>query len=645
MHGYDFMLAPLISLLCMAIGLIVYLNNRKDSSGKAFAIISISLGFWILSAFLSDVTKNEFYSLLLNRVTFVSLFFFMGGLLYLPFVFPARKKYANYIKYFLIIFLFFAAIFTFLSSGIVASITFEQWGSNLTYGKYFLVFEIFAFGSIIISLILSIINYVKSEPEDRTKLRLFFEGLFIFVLITIVIEVVVRNIVGSDEFYRFGNYAAIVFVAFIAYAIIKHQLFNIKVILTEIGVAIVNIAILEQIFLPRSSWQVAVNVILLIIVAYGSYVLVKSVIWEIKQKEQLQDLTIQLSQANSHLKELDEMKTEFVSLASHELLTPVSAIEGYLSMMLDEHLAKVEDPTAIRYMDRIYRSSKRLARLISDMLNISRIEEGRLLVEKKDVNLTELIKQVIDEIKFKAEERKQRVVFEKSEIRSTKSETISNDKNSNELNTEFMTYGDPDKIKEVVVNIIGNSIKYSKNPGTITVSIKKVPKVTVEDVWKRVEGEIKGRPLDDQEAIKSAVDPHFREIVGDEQILISVKDQGIGIPKEELPRLFKKFHRVGDYTTAESQGTGLGLYISRALVELHHGRIWADSEGPSHGSTFTFSLPDISAKEQIIGLEKEIPQDKEQLKPLAKPMNANISDKFENFPISDEELKKRNHTK
>ena len=105
MHGYDFMLAPLISLLCIAIGLIVYLNNRKDSSGKAVAIISISLGFWILSAFLSDVTKNEFYSLLLNRVIFVALFFFMGGLLYLPFVFPARKKYANYIKYFLIIFL------------------------------------------------------------------------------------------------------------------------------------------------------------------------------------------------------------------------------------------------------------------------------------------------------------------------------------------------------------------------------------------------------------------------------------------------------------------------------------------------------------------------------------------------------------
>ncbi len=642
MHDYDYMIAPLISLLCMAIGLIVYLNNRKDSSGKVVAVISVTIGFWVLSAFLSDVTKNELLSLFLNRFIFVALISFIGGLFYLPFVFPMRSKIANTIKIFIIVFSVMFGLITLFTPLIVSSIQFESWGSNITYGKLFMLFTGYTVIVLLVLLTKFIISYIKIKSHtEREKIRLFFTGLILVTVINVIVQVVIRNIVGSDEYYRFGNYSVIIFVGYTAYAIIKHQLFNIKVILTEVGVAIVNIAILEQIFLPRNSWQVFINVILLLIVAYGSYVLVKSVIWEIKQKEELQKLSTDLAHANEHLKELDKMKTEFVSLASHELLTPVSAIEGYLSMMLDEHLAKVDDPTAARYLDRIYRSSKRLARLISDMLNISRIEEGRLLVEKKDIDLSELIKQVIDEIKFKAEEMKQTVIFDngKSEALNPKSETISNDQKE----AKWMTYGDPDKIKEVIVNLIGNSIKYSANPGEIKVIVKKVPTVVVQSTWQKIEDDIKERPLDDQEAITSAVNPHFKEIVGPEQLLISVKDQGIGIPRDELPRLFKKFHRVGDYSTAESQGTGLGLYISRALVELHHGRIWADSEGPSKGSTFTFSLPDISDKQQIIDLEKQVPQDKEKLKPLAKPMKADINDKFENFPITDEKLKEENH--
>ncbi|MBM2821089.1 MAG: putative histidine kinase, partial [Candidatus Berkelbacteria bacterium] len=341
--------------------------------------------------------------------------------------------------------------------------------------------------------------------------------------------------------------------------------------------------------------------------------LVKSVQEEIERREELQRLSTQLAHANSHLKELDVMKTEFVSLASHELLTPVSAIEGYLSMLLDEKMARVDDPKAKDYLDHVYASAKRLARLVADMLNVSRIEEGRLLVEKKDVDLSDLIKQVTAEIKFKSDERKQKIVFDgQSETSSEIPRGARDDK--------YATYGDPDKIKEIMINILGNSIKYSKDPGTISIRAERIPTPWVAEKWQKIEDEIKVRPLDDQEAIQSAVDPHFRQFIGKDQILIAIKDEGIGIPKEELPRLFKKFHRVGDYTTAESQGSGLGLYITRALVELHHGRIWADSEGAGKGSTFTFSLPDISTKNELLEIESQVHQEKEQLKPLARPV-------------------------
>jgi len=266
------------------------------------------------------------------------------------------------------------------------------------------------------------------------------------------------------------------------------------------------------------------------------------------------------------------------------------------------------------------------------MLNISRIEEGRLLVEKKEVNLNELVTQTIEELKFKAEERKQKVVFENQGSRPETSSEILRHSPQNDTesaqndNPKFETYADPDKIKEVIINIIGNSIKYSKNPGTISISIEKAPTEKVKEIWGKIEDKVKDQPLDDQESIKASVDEHYRQFVGDDQLLIIVRDQGIGIPREELTKLFKKFHRVGDYSTEESQGTGLGLYISRSLVELHHGRIWADSDGPGKGSTFTFSLPDISDKEELLKMEKEVSEQKEQLKPLAKPMNEKVGE-------------------
>lgn len=632
MHEYDLIIAPLIALLCVAIGLVIYFNDRNNSSGRVAAVMSSAIGGWVMFAFLSDIVKDHFLSLILNRLIFVSLIIFMSSMLYLPFVFPLRSKYAKLVKNIASIFSILLVTFTLFTPFVISNIQFESWGSNIIYGNYFIVFIVFTIISILVLITKFIISYIRLGAPERSKIRLFFAGLIIVTVVNIFVQVIIRNIVGSDEFYRFGNYSVIIFVAFTAYAIVRQQLFDVKLILTEIGVAIVNIAAIEQIFLSQGTYHVLINSLLFVFVAYGSYILVKSVIREIKFREELQVMSEQLARANSHLKDLDKMKTEFVSLASHELLTPVSAIEGYLSMILDEHLAKVDDPKAAQYLDRIYRSSKRLARLIADMLNISRIEEGRLLVEKKDVNLSELVSQVIEEVKFKAEEKKQKVVFESSNVKLQMSNEGQNPNDKNAISgkpsavSQFMTYADPDKIKEVIINLVGNSIKYSKNPGTITINIEKVPTAKINQTWGKIETDVKEGPLDDQEAIHAAVDDHFREILGDEQLLISVKDEGIGIPKDELPKLFKKFHRVGDYTTAESQGTGLGLYISRALVELHHGRIWPTSEGPGKGSKFYFSLPTIETKEEIVGIEKQVQQDKEQLKPLAKPMSEKKGD-------------------
>lgn len=594
----------LLAFTILLIGFWVKSKSRGRKSSTYFLLVSISMAVWTLGNYFANF--YSYFSFFLNSLTFFSS---LAGILFV-FLFILNFPKENKKYYLELIFIIPLAIFGYLlffTRTIIDSVFQISIGMDFTPGPYYLLFVGLMFFYIIL-VITAFVYQFKLSKEDFSKkqLKILFFSFLIFLGVAIFTNLIGPSFLNMTYLSDYGPFALIVFLAGASYAITKYQFLNTKTILTQATIYILWFILAIDIGFSTTIDRLIIRIIILVLVIILGQVVIKSVQREIKFREELQTLTDKLAKANAHLKELDAMKTEFVSLASHELLTPVSAIEGYLSMILDEKLVKIDDPKAAQYLDRIYRSSRRLARLIADMLNISRVEEGRLLVEKKDVDLNELVKQVMDELKFKAEERKQKIVFENTQ--------------------KFNTYADPDKIKEVIVNIIGNSIKYSKKPGTITVSVEKAPTEKVKEIWDKIENQVKNQPLDDQESIKASVDEHYRQFVGGDQLLIKVKDQGIGIPKEELTRLFKKFHRVGNFSTEESQGTGLGLYISRSLVELHHGRIWADSDGINKGSTFTFTLPDISDKPQLLELEKQVPETKEQLKPLAKPMNEKVGE-------------------
>lgn len=583
----------------MLFGLRVYFVDKNNQINKIFGLFSASVAIWLIFDFLAYQTNLADIQLLINRLIIALVLNFIFLLTWFVDIFPRPLiKIPKIIKYIVCFSLILVSIVAILTNRIVKSVSIEDWGSNITTGKLFYIFAILATIMAVYAIFILIYKFIKFKDLEKKQVKYVLYGISLLLILNAIFNMIVPVLTNNFEFGRFGTYSTIFFIVFIAYAILKTRLFNLKVIVTETAVVIINVILAVQIFTSQTISEGLLRTLFLVLVIYGSYLLLGSVKREIKFREELQVMTEQLAHANGHLKELDKMKTEFVSLASHELLTPVSAIEGYLSMMLDEKLARIDDPKAIHYMDRVYASAKRLARLVTDMLNVSRIEEGRLLVEKKEVSLTGVITQTIDELKFKAEEKKQKIIFA----------------NAN----HWETFGDTDKIKEIIINLVGNSIKYSKEPGEIQILVETVPTEQVNETWNKVEGAIKDGPLDDQEAIKSAVDEKLKRLVGPRQILVHVKDQGIGIPREELPRLFKKFHRVGDYTTAESQGTGLGLYITRALVELHHGRVWADSEGQGRGSVFTFSLPEATVQKEIQELEAQVPN-KGDMKPLARP--------------------------
>lgn len=244
-----------------------------------------------------------------------------------------------------------------------------------------------------------------------------------------------------------------------------------------------------------------------------------------------------LKEANEKLKALDKLKDDFVSVASHELRTPMTAIKSYLWMALSGKGGELSEKQKY-YLDRSYSSTDRLIKLVNDMLNISRIESGRMTYDMQKVDMTALANDVITDVKPRADE-----LGIKIEVRVE----------GDGLSVEAVL-ADADKIKEVLFNIVGNSLKFTPKDGTITINLSR----------------------------KNTM------------IQCDVTDTGAGLGPEDLAKLFQKFGLLpGSYTInkTDQQGTGLGLFITKSIIEKHGGEITASSEGLGKGATFTFTLP------------------------------------------------------
>lgn len=262
-----------------------------------------------------------------------------------------------------------------------------------------------------------------------------------------------------------------------------------------------------------------------------------------KMENEVEKRTKELQKAYKELEQLDQAKSEFISIASHQLRTPLSAIKGYISMMLENTYGKVSKKMA-QPLKNIYSSNERLLKLVNELLNVSRIEAGRVEIKMEETNLEEIIDSVIEELENQADYKKISLKREKSLGHSTA---------TGEAKKALQKISiDQDKIRQAILNIIDNAIRYTTKGG-ITVSIQQ------------------NNP--------------------NEKIIIAIKDTGEGMVKEEISDLFESFSIGKAGSKLWTEGTGLGLYVAKKFVEMNKGKIWAESLGKGKGSTFYIELP------------------------------------------------------
>lgn len=545
-----FTILPLTSaIFVLLFGFFVLSKDIKSRINQLLFAFCLAMFFWLFGTFMmfgtrvTDVAEAIFW----DRFVYIGVVFMPSLMHHFSLIFTNRKNQRKLLK----INYFFSFVFLLASrtAYFVNDLFIYSWGAHTKAQILHDIFLVYFFlgTSVFFYNIFSYYTKLKEKILRSQALYVFIS----FAMVIFVGGVAYLYAYGIDTKFPFAYFSGVIFPVMLFYSVTKHHLLGAKMIGAEVLVGITNFIIVTEIFLSRSIQELLLKVFFAFVIVLMSVLLIKSIRKEMMRKEELAKLAASLEKANLRLQELDKQKTEFLSIASHQLRTPMSIIKGYIELIQDGAYGKITKET-FKILADMDETNERLVKLIDEFLDVSRIEQGRTKFTFEKKNMNELINSVVKELNQRALDKGLKIEWKPGK---GKEEIVL----------------DKEKVRHVIFNFIDNAIKYSME-GTIRVLLE-------------------------------------REKNG---MIVRVKDNGIGFNKMDEANFFQKFYRGRNVKMTKVGGIGLGIYVTKQFIEKHGGEVWAKSEGLGKGGEFGFWIP--MNKQKLKEQEAEEKPAKEDLK-------------------------------
>jgi signal transduction histidine kinase len=509
---------------------------------------------WVNFAYLGyidpDLLRATFFYRL--NLSFVAILLFIEYMLYIDSFLGLRKKFLKWPIAIISSIFFFAILF---SNLLISGANRQSWGNEIIFGPFNTFFNIFAF-TLNIGIVIALVSrYYSLSPAYKKKTLFFLVGTFLFIFLNILFNIIIPVSLQTARYQHFGDYSSVFFLFFTAYAILRHKFMNVKIALTAILIGVMSMFVFIDIFsLSHSPFELSIKITILVLFVIISIFLVRSVLNEIQQREELTKTNKALDQSRQKYKELAKEQEDIIDIIGHELRAPIATIlqtiylyketgapyrQKMIQIMKKDIILVERLKLFLDSFSSIERSSKHALTLVNSLLETVRIDTNMIRITKTEFDISSLVKEVGESYAL--------LMADSVHIHlKLPQKTV-------------LIQADKVKIEQALHELIRNGIKYKKIdaqlPVSLTVSLQKTA----------------------------------------HEVHLSVTDEGRGINPEKIPFLGSKFKRLNEKKdnpiSKQPGGTGLGLYIVRTYMEKHQGRLVIESKGEGQGTTCTLVIP------------------------------------------------------
>src|SRR3989338_2485307 len=565
------------ALITVFFGVLALFHNSKSATNRALVFLMFSILLWIINNFLILVSTSVPFTIWVVKTQMVLATMQIFGNLLFIYIFPSEKL--EFKKWQAAIFLFSAVFALGISPFLFKldpNVFFPNTAIPHTVGSALNPpWGLVTFAAPFLTAFIAFRKYRRASKEDKGPFLSVLVGTVATFILLMITQYLLLNVFGILDFNFYGPLFLMPLVIGTGYAIIKHHLFNIKAVATELLIFSIWMFLLVRVFFEESLQDTIVDLVILSGVVVVGIFLIKSVLNEVRQKEKLAELNSKLDKTNAdledlnehleqkvaeqtvevrrayevekkariELEELDKAKDQFILTTQHHLRTPLTIIKGYLQSLLTEKTSLL-DEEGKSYLEKASSATDRVAGLVNEFLDVSQMQVGKSILKKESANLRTLVESILGELSPQ---------ITKANLQT--SLTFPPLEKDNVLNL------DKEKLKEALTNLIDNAVKYNQAGGSIT-----------------IKGERTRHPIERDKEI-------YR---------LTIENTGIGLTPEELSQLFTQYFQRGKeaeklYTT----GRGIGLAVTKNIIQAHKGKIYAESGGRGQGARFVVELPVI----------------------------------------------------